>query len=122
MPDVRLPASVEAACYFVTAEALTNVAKHASAGEAHVDVRLDDEFVVLTITDDGRGGARVAPGHGLGGLHDRVAAFGGSLEVVEPAGRGHDRPRDDPATRRVGPSAPPGPGGAPSAPGRGRAC
>jgi PAS domain S-box-containing protein len=88
VPDVRLPVSVEAACYFVTAEALTNVAKHASASEAHVDVRIDDEFVVLTIADDGRGGARVAPGHGLGGLHDRVAAFGGSLEVSSPPGGG----------------------------------
>jgi PAS domain S-box-containing protein len=88
VPDVRLPASVEAACYYVTAEALTNVAKHASASEAHVDVRIDDAFVVLTISDDGCGGARVAPGRGLGGLNDRVAAFGGSLEVVSPPGEG----------------------------------
>ena len=88
VPDVRLPASVEAACYFVTSEALTNVAKHAAASEAHVDVTVDDERVVLTVGDDGRGGAQAIPGRGLGGLHDRVAAFGGTLEVVSPAGKG----------------------------------
>ena len=88
VPDIRLPASVEAACYFVAAEALTNVAKHAAASEAHVDVTVDDERVVVTVTDDGRGGAQAVAGHGLGGLRDRVAAFGGSLEVLSPAGAG----------------------------------
>jgi PAS domain S-box-containing protein len=88
VPDVRLPPSVEAASYYVTAEALTNVAKHAEASEARVDVAVDDEHVTLTIRDDGRGGAQAIPGRGLGGLLDRVAAFGGTLEVVSRPGGG----------------------------------
>ena len=88
VPDVRLPPSVEAACYFLAAEALTNIAKHAGASEAHVEVAVDDERVVITVTDDGRGGAQALPGHGLGGLRDRVAAFGGSLELSSPPGQG----------------------------------
>lgn len=88
VPDVRLPASVEAACYFVTAEALTNVAKHAAASEARVEVRVDAQRVVVTVSDDGRGGAQAIPGRGLGGLRDRVAALGGALEVLGAAGAG----------------------------------
>ena len=88
VPDIRLPASVEAACYFVVAEAMTNIAKHAAASEAHVDVTVEEERVVVTVTDDGAGGARALPGHGLAGLNDRVAAFGGSVELLSPAGGG----------------------------------
>ena len=88
VPDVRLAPSVEAACYFVTAEALTNVTKHAAASEAHVEVAVDEHQVVVSVTDDGRGGARAIPGRGLGGLRDRVAAFGGDLELVSPPGGG----------------------------------
>ena len=88
VPDVRLAPSVEAACYFVTAEALTNVTKHAAASEAHVEVAVDERQVVVCVTDDGRGGARATPGRGLGGLRDRVAAFGGDFELVSPPGGG----------------------------------
>ena len=88
VPDVRLPASVEAACYYVAAEALTNIAKHAAASEAHVEVTVDDRQVVVCVSDDGRGGARAIPGRGLGGLRDRVAAFGGDFELVSPPGEG----------------------------------
>jgi signal transduction histidine kinase len=88
VPDVRLPASVEAACYFVVAEALTNAAKHAAAAEAHVAVSIDAREVVVTVADDGGGGAQVVPGRGLGGLSDRVAALGGVLEVCSPPGGG----------------------------------
>jgi PAS domain S-box-containing protein len=88
VPDTRLPASVEAACYYVVAEALTNIAKHAVASEAHVAVAVDGRHVVVAVTDDGRGGAQAVPGRGLGGLHDRVAAFGGSLEVLSRPGEG----------------------------------
>ena len=88
VPDIRLPASVEAACYYVVAEALTNIAKHAAASEAHVAVAVDGRHVVVDVTDDGRGGAQAVAGRGLGGLHDRVAAFGGSLEVLSPSGAG----------------------------------
>jgi PAS domain S-box-containing protein len=88
VPDERLAPSVEAACYYVTAEALTNVAKHSGASEAHVEVTIDDEQVVLDIRDDGRGGAHPEPGHGILGLRDRVAALGGSLELASPPGAG----------------------------------
>ena len=74
------------------AEALTNIAKHAEASEAHVEIAVDDH-VTMVITDDGRGGA-VLDG---GSIQDRVAAFGGTLDgPVEPR-RGHDDPGRDPA-------------------------
>jgi PAS domain S-box-containing protein len=88
VPERRLAPSIEAACYYVTAEALTNVAKHAAASEARVDVTIDDEHVVLEIRDDGRGGARSQPGHGILGLRDRVAALGGTLDLASPPGAG----------------------------------
>lgn len=84
----RLPPSVEAAGYFVAAEALTNIAKHAEAVEAHVTLRRTDDAVTLEIGDDGRGGARLGDGTGLGGLRDRVAALGGTLDVISPPGEG----------------------------------
>ena len=103
VPDVRLPASIEAACYYVSAEALTNVAKHAEASEAHVDVTVAPSHVTLAIRDDGRGGAQAVPGHGLGGLRDRVAALGGTLEVVSPSAAGTTVratiPLDEPGSR-----------------------
>jgi PAS domain S-box-containing protein len=83
VPDVRLDASIEAACYFVVAEALTNVAKHAEATEAHVEIAVDDHVTVV-ISDDGRGGA-VLEGSSI---QDRVAAFGGTLEVRSSPGEG----------------------------------
>jgi PAS domain S-box-containing protein len=88
VPDVRLPDSVEAACYYVVAEALTNVAKHAAASEAHVEVIVVEGLVIVCVTDDGCGGAHVVAGRGLGGLHDRIAAFGGSFEVLSRPGEG----------------------------------
>jgi len=82
----RLVPAVEAALYFVCAEALSNVAKHAGASKAVVDVREEGRSVIATITDDGRGGAD-PHGSGLRGLADRVAALGGRLSVVErPSG------------------------------------
>ena len=84
----RPPAVVEAAVYFVCAEALTNVAKHADASAASIDVACTDGSVAVTIADDGRGGATVGAGSGLRGLADRVDAVGGSLRVESPAGGG----------------------------------
>ncbi len=87
IPQARLPASVEAAAYFVVAEALTNVVKHAEATEATVRAVVEDDVLRLAIADDGRGGANVGAGSGLRGLADRVAALGGALEVADdPAG------------------------------------
>jgi signal transduction histidine kinase len=77
----RLSPAVEAALYFACAEALSNVAKHAGAALAAVDVREEDGSVIATITDNGRGGADPA-GSGLRGLADRIEALGGTLLIV----------------------------------------
>ena len=86
--DERLPPAVEAAAYFVVVEALTNVAKYASATTAEVTVQNIDGQVVVDVTDDGVGGADPATGSGLAGLADRVTALGGRLEVESPPGGG----------------------------------
>lgn len=78
----RLPVETEAALYFVAAEALTNAVKHASADTCSVDVRIDAGRLVLTVDDDGIGGAVVAHQGGLRGLCDRIEAFGGNLSVT----------------------------------------
>jgi signal transduction histidine kinase len=83
----RLPPTVEATAYFVAAEALTNVAKHARAQRAQVTAWVDDAALRLRVRDDGVGGAR-ADGSGLVGLADRVAALGGRFRVESPAGSG----------------------------------
>lgn len=88
----RLPGGVEATVYYVVAEALTNVARHSGARTARVGVSLvadpgpADAVVRVVIADDGVGGARPRPCHGLAGLAGRVAAAGGTLGVVSPAG------------------------------------
>ena len=86
--DERLPAPVEAAAYFVVTEALTNVAKYASASAAEVTIERIDGHVVIDVADDGVGGANPASGTGLVGLADRVAALGGRLDVASPPGGG----------------------------------
>ena len=88
MPTERLPASVEAAAYFVVAESLTNVTKYARAAQASVRVARDDGFAVVEVRDDGVGGADPKVGTGLRGLADRVAALDGRLEVHSPPGEG----------------------------------
>jgi signal transduction histidine kinase len=83
----RLPAPVEATAYFVVAEALTNMAKHASAGHAEVVARIEDGMLRVTVRDDGVGGAS-PNGSGLVGLADRLAVLDGRLEVDSPPGGG----------------------------------
>jgi signal transduction histidine kinase len=83
----RLPGPVEATAYFVVAEALTNVAKHAYAGRAVVLARVRDDMLELEVSDDGIGGA-CRDGSGLIGLADRVAVLNGALEVRSPDGGG----------------------------------
>jgi signal transduction histidine kinase len=83
----RLPEQVEAGAYYVIAEALANVAKHASASSATVRVWREDGRLLLSIRDDGIGGADPR-GSGLRGLADRVQALGGTLAVDSPAQRG----------------------------------
>ena len=88
MPPERLPAAVEAAAYFVVAEALTNVAKYAGVTEANVRVGRANGFATVEVSDSGRGGADPSGGSGLRGLADRLAALDGRLEVHSPPGGG----------------------------------
>jgi signal transduction histidine kinase len=91
LPEQRLPTPVEAAAYFVVAESLTNVAKHAPAASATVRISRVNGHAVVEVSDDGAGGvdpARFGAGSGLRGLADRLAAVDGRLEVDSPAGVG----------------------------------
>jgi PAS domain S-box-containing protein len=83
----RLPAAVEGTAYFVVAESLTNVAKHARATAATVQARVEDGTLQLQVRDDGAGGAH-PEGSGLVGLADRLAALDGQLRVESPPGGG----------------------------------
>jgi PAS domain S-box-containing protein len=83
----RLPAPVEATAYFVVAEALTNVAKHAQATSATVRAHVADGGLRIQVRDDGVGGAR-PDGSGLVGLADRLAVHQGRLRVESPVDRG----------------------------------
>jgi signal transduction histidine kinase len=109
----RLPPAVEAAAYFVVAEALTNVVKYAQAREVRVDVHRAGSRLVVRVADDGVGGADVDAGSGLRGLQDRLAAVDGVLEVDSPAGGGtrlravipcSDGPDDRPAVAEAVPA------------------
>ena len=78
---------VEATAYFVLAEALTNVVKHARAARADVSVDVVDGTLRIAVRDDGVGGART-DGRGLVGLRDRLEALDGRLLIDSPMGRG----------------------------------
>ena len=88
VPPAPLPHDVEVAAYFVTAEALTNVAKYARASEASVRLSVECDRLRVQVRDDGVGGADPATGSGLRGLRDRVDALDGRLEVRSPPGEG----------------------------------
>jgi signal transduction histidine kinase len=88
VPAAPLGHAVEAAAYFVTAEALTNVAKYAQASMAFVELSLEDDRLRVEVRDDGVGGADPAHGSGLLGLRDRVDALDGNLELHSPPGCG----------------------------------
>jgi signal transduction histidine kinase len=86
-PDLgRLDPGVESAAYFVAAESLTNVAKHSHASTCAMTVVRAYGKLGVVIVDDGVGGASIAKGHGLSGLHDRVHAAGGTLTITSPTG------------------------------------
>ena len=87
-PSDRLPVAVEAAAYFVCSEALANVAKYSQAARVRCVVVVEDEWVTVTVADDGVGGADPDRGSGLRGLADRVEALGGRLTISSPAGDG----------------------------------
>ena len=84
----RLPEAVEAAAYFVVAEALTNVVKYADASQATISVTRQNGTAVVEVSDDGIGGADSRLGSGLRGLADRVGALDGSLAVESEPGHG----------------------------------
>ena len=86
--EERLPAAVEAAAYFVVAESLTNVVRHANATLVEVRISRRDGVARVEVVDDGRGGADLASGSGLRGLADRVEALDGRLHVVSPPDEG----------------------------------
>ncbi|MGV9313677.1 histidine kinase [Streptomyces sp. NPDC003691] len=82
----RAPAAVEAAAYFVVAEALTNAAKHSGSATAAVRLARVPRGLAVSVRDEGRGGADEAGGSGLAGIRRRVAALDGTVEVTSPAG------------------------------------
>jgi signal transduction histidine kinase len=84
----QLDPGIEAAAYFLVSEALTNVAKYADADTVSVDVTSTGGSLVVTIVDDGVGGADLGHGSGLRGLADRVHAVGGRLDVDSTPGHG----------------------------------
>jgi signal transduction histidine kinase len=86
-PGARAPVAIETAAYFVIAESLTNVAKHAPGARAQVSLEHTDDRLIVEVTDDGPGGAR-SDGSGLTGLRRRVEALDGELTVTSPPGAG----------------------------------
>jgi len=80
--DARFATEVEVAAYYVIAEGLTNIARHAGATEARVEARAEDGRLIVTLADNGHGGADPGAGSGLRGLADRLAAIGGDLSVT----------------------------------------
>jgi signal transduction histidine kinase len=101
LPDERLPESVEAAIYYLVAEAITNVAKYAQASRASVAVERSNGFATVVVRDDGIGGAEPGPGSGLVGLADRVEALGGRLHIESPPGRGTELSAEIPCQTRL---------------------
>jgi signal transduction histidine kinase len=88
LPEERLPGPIEAAAYFVVAEALTNVAKYAGASHCIVRVSRYNGSACVEVDDDGVGGADPGRGSGLRGLADRVGALDGKLAITSPPGGG----------------------------------
>ena len=83
-PARRFPPNIEAAAYFVVAEALTNVARYAGASSVRVEIQAHGDTLTVAVRDDGMGGADPDRGSGLRGLTDRVAALGGRLAIDSP--------------------------------------
>jgi signal transduction histidine kinase len=86
--SARFPEPVEIAAYYVASEALANAMKHAKAARIEISLTTRDASLLLSIRDDGVGGASPGRGSGLAGLADRVEALGGSITVRSAAGAG----------------------------------
>ena len=104
LPGDRLPGPVEAAAYYLVAEAITNVAKYAHASQVTVSVRRSSDCVTVTVSDDGVGGADAAHGTGLRGLADRIEALEGHLVLDSPPERGTRISAEIPAPRSPAPA------------------
>jgi signal transduction histidine kinase len=88
VPGERLSPEIEAAAYFVACEAVTNAVKHSQAASVRVSAHRTNGRLVVSIEDDGIGGADEAAGSGLRGLVDRVEAHGGTLSIDSRPGQG----------------------------------
>src|SRR4051794_21472474 len=86
--DDRLPDQVEVAAYYTVSEALTNASKHANATRVRVCLSIEDDVLLLSIRDDGVGGADANRGSGLTGLRDRIEALEGQIKIESPSGGG----------------------------------
>ena len=86
--NARCPEPIEIAAYYVASEALANAMKHAHASRIEMSLTARDGSLLLSVRDDGVGGADPASGSGLAGLADRVEALGGSIHVHSAAGAG----------------------------------
>ena len=84
----RLDDTAESTAYFVVAESLANAERHSHCSAIKVRLALLHGILNVRVADDGRGGARVAPGSGLEGLRDRVESAGGTFHVISVAGGG----------------------------------
>jgi signal transduction histidine kinase len=84
----RFAADVEATAYFIACEGVTNAVKHSAAGTVELHAERIGGDLVLTIHDDGIGGAQAHRGSGLRGLADRAAAHGGRIQIISPHGHG----------------------------------
>ncbi|TVT42097.1 sensor histidine kinase [Amycolatopsis rhizosphaerae] len=85
LPDRPSPA-IETLLYFSAAELVTNAAKHGGAAVVHLELRVAGDFLRLTVSDEGTGGALLTPGGGLAGVAERVRTVDGALEIESPAG------------------------------------
>jgi len=103
VPDERFPPAVEAAAYYLAAEALANVAKYSGATFAEVRVAEDEEAeaIVVEVSDDGIGGADPTRGSGLVGLVDRIESLDGSFALESPPGGGTRVRATIPTVRRA---------------------
>jgi signal transduction histidine kinase len=104
--NARFPEPIETAAYYVASEALANAMKHARASHVVISLAAPSGSLLLSIRDDGVGGADPARGSGLAGLTDRVEALGGSIQVYSAAGAGTritvDLPREYEMTAGAG--------------------
>ena len=87
-PGERFDRGLETAAYFIACEGLTNAVKHADASRIVLGAGRENGKLVVSVIDDGAGGATPTPGSGLSGLADRVAAYGGSLRIESDLGAG----------------------------------